>query len=263
MSGEGDIKAIARYTESVGDGKWYVEEETGEEGVTIPGERKDYEVIVHNGRPKNNSLSIHKEGFFLRPHTTKVSDFYNEDEVKNVYYPEIEAFLKIEFPEASKMFIFDHTRRCSSDERRKILKIRPHANGVHNDYTSASGIKRVRDLFPEDAENLLKKRFMIINVWKPVLTVETFPLAFVDAHTVALEEYLTLYRITKDRVGEVLQLKYNDKHQWYYFPKMERSEVAVLKKHLILWSNKEFQDLLLTQLLLLSMNHQIYHQEKV
>jgi len=160
---------------------------------------------------------------------TQVSDFYDEDEVTKIYYPEIEALLYKEIPEAEKVVIFDHTRRATSDELRKTLKLRPQANGVHNDYTLNSGPKRVRDLFPENAEELLKKRFLIMNVWRPVRTVESFPLAFVNAQSVPFEDYLTLYRITKDRVGEIQQVKYNDKHEWHFFPKMERNEVAVFK----------------------------------
>jgi len=219
---------VVRYTENVGDGKWIVEE-GADEGKTIPGERKDYEVTIHNARPINNSLSVHREGFVLVNHTTKVSNFYNEEEVKTVYYPEIESLLLKQFPDASRVFIFDHTNRTSSKELSASLKIRPHANGAHNDYTENSGIKRVRDLFPEDAERLLKKRFLIINVWRPVKKVETAPLALVDNQTTDLEDFLVIYRILSDRVGEIQQVKYNEKHKWYYFPKMERHEALVFK----------------------------------
>jgi len=224
----GDIKAIARYAVHVGDGKYYVQE-YGQEAVNLPGERKDYEVNIHNARPINDTLSIHKQGFVLRQHTSKVSDFYNDEEVKNVYYPEIEKFLYNEIPEAKRVFIFDHTQRSNSKEILEEKKIRPTANGLHGDYTWNSGPKRVRDLFPEEAEELLKNRFLIINVWRPMDTVERLPLAFVDAQTVGNEDYLVIQRILPDRVGEIMQVKYSDKHEWYYFPKMERNEVAVFK----------------------------------
>jgi len=224
----GNVKAVVRYTEHVGDGKWIVEE-GADEGKTIPGERKDYEVTIHNARPINNSFSVHKEGFVLVNHTSKVSNFYNEEEVKTVYYPEIESLLLKQFPDASRVFIFDHTNRASSPELSASLNIRPYANGVHNDYTDNSGIKRVRDLFPEDAERLLKKRVLIINVWRPVKKVETAPLALVDTQTTDKEDFLVLTRVLSDRVGEIQQIRYNKKHKWYYFPKMERNEALVFK----------------------------------
>ena len=40
---------------------------------------------------------------------------------------------------------------------------------VHNDYTHASAIKRVRQLLGEaEAERRLKRRLAIINVWRPL-----------------------------------------------------------------------------------------------
>jgi len=224
----GSIKAVVRYTINVGDGKWIVEE-GADEGKTLPGERKDYEVTAHNARLILNSLSVHRQGFVFVENTSKVSDFYNDKEVKTVYYPEIESIIRKQFPEAWRVVIFDHTNRSSSTELNAARNIRPHANLVHNDYTDNSGIKRVRDLFPEDAESLLKKRFMIINVWRPLKLVETAPLAFVDSQTTDPEDFLVLQRIMKDRVGEIQQVKYNKKHKWFYFPKMKRNETVVFK----------------------------------
>jgi len=132
--------------------------------------------------------------------------------------------------DASRVFVFDHTRRASSKETREAQKIRPVASIVHSDYTVDSGVKRVRDLFPE-AEDLLKKRFLIINVWRPVKTVESFPLAFLDAHTISMEDFVTLQRIDKGRVGEIQHVKFSERHKWYYFPKMERNEIAVFKTY--------------------------------
>jgi len=228
MSVHGDTKCTVQYTINVGDGNWYVKDVDDQ---NLPCEFKDYEVTLINARGK--PFSVHKEGFFLTKHDTKVTDFYSEEEVKNIYFPEIEEFLHKLFPEASRVFVYDHERRASSKEIRDARKVRPTANYVHNDYSSNSGPKRVRLVFSEEeADNLLKKRFMVINVWRPsVGTVESFPLAFVDTQNVVMEDYLPLQRFAQGRVVEILNVKYSERHKWYYFPKMERNEVAVFKTY--------------------------------
>ena len=51
-------------------------------------------VIVRNGREVLSKLSLDTNGFVLTKHETAVRDFYDSDEVKSVYYPEVERLLK-------------------------------------------------------------------------------------------------------------------------------------------------------------------------
>jgi len=219
------------YTENVGNGKWNVEEGI-DEGLSLPGERKSYTITVHDARGKPSS--IHKEGFQLLSAPTKVNNFYNDEEIKQVYYPEVTELVKRQIPEAKRIHIFDHTRRISSREegikKEGEAPVRPVASITHNDYTAASGLNRVKQLFPEEGDELLKKyRVVIVNVWRGIKKVESFPLAFVNALTTAPEDFLTLYRIEKDRVGEIQQVKYNPKHEWNYYSKMDVDEAVIFK----------------------------------
>ena len=38
---------------------------------------------------------------------------------------------------------------------------------VHIDHTARSGPQRVRDLLPDEADELLKGRVQVINLWRP------------------------------------------------------------------------------------------------
>eukprot|EP01098_Paradermamoeba_levis_P007645 TRINITY_DN3176_c0_g1_i2.p1 TRINITY_DN3176_c0_g1~~TRINITY_DN3176_c0_g1_i2.p1 ORF type:complete len:274 (-),score=69.19 TRINITY_DN3176_c0_g1_i2:40-828(-) len=221
------IRAKVVYTLNIGNGEWVVEE-GGDEGTTIPGENKTFEISLTDGRTL--PLSIEKEGVILRPHDTKVANFYDEKEVTTTYYPEVEQILLQNVPGAKRVFIFDHTRRSSSKEIQQKYQIRPGAQVVHGDYTPQAGLNRIRHLFPDEADELLKKRFVIANVWRSsVGTVKTFPLAFVNAQTTQPEDYFTLKRIEKNRVGEIQLVKENPQHQWLYFSEMKREEVAIFK----------------------------------
>lgn len=74
---------------------------------------------------------------------------------------------------------------------------------VHCDYTSESGPLRVKQLLPDEAETLLRKRVCFLNVWKPIHnTVYERPLAMCDVTTSDDEDFFKLYLRYRERDGE-------------------------------------------------------------
>ncbi len=51
-------------------------------------------VVVRNGREELSKLSLDTNGFVLTEHETAIKDFYDPDEVRSGYYPEVERLLK-------------------------------------------------------------------------------------------------------------------------------------------------------------------------
>src|SRR5262249_23395387 len=93
-----------------------------------------------------------------------------------------------------------------------------------------SGPQRVRDLLPEEAADLLRRRFAIIQVWRPIrYPVETFPLAICDARSLSPENLVVSERRYPHRVGQTYAITYNPEHRWYWFPRMRRDEALVFK----------------------------------
>ena len=78
-------------------------------------------VIIHNGRPHAGEFVLDREGFRFIRHDTKVGEFYNEDEVRRVYYPEMEALVKAQSG-ASRVVVFDHTLRTGDDAAARRAK---------------------------------------------------------------------------------------------------------------------------------------------
>ena len=76
-------------------------------------------VVIHNGRPHAKDFVLERNGFRFVRHDTKVADFYDEDEIKRVYYPEMEALIKAESG-AKRVVVFDHTLRTADDELREV-----------------------------------------------------------------------------------------------------------------------------------------------
>ena len=186
-------------------------------------------VRIRNGRPEAAEFRLEKNGFRFVRHDTKVADFYAEAEIRRVYYPEMEALVKAESG-ASRVVVFDHTLRTADDELRAARKIREVVRRVHNDYTEWSGPQRVRDLLPDEADELLGRRFAIVQVWRPIRhPVETFPLAICDARTLSPDDLIVSERRYPNRVGQTYAIRYNPRHQWYWFPRMRREEALVFK----------------------------------
>jgi hypothetical protein len=202
----------------------------GEVRVTSnTGKYQAHPVTIRNGRLVSG-FTLDKEGFILVKHETKMKDFYDDDEVKRVYYPEIEQLVK-QSTGAARVLVFDHTLRAENDTVREEKFASRPVRSVHNDYTEWSGPQRVRDLLPKDeAETLLRKRFSVIQVWRPVRNpVVSAPLAIADSQSIAVNDLIGTERRYPDRVGEIYHLSYNADHRWFYFPHMQTDEAIVFK----------------------------------
>jgi len=188
-------------------------------------------VPIHDGRALLPQLSLDKQGFLLQPHETKVVNFYDEQEVQAVYYPEVEQLVQT-VTGAAKVVVFDHTWRCASAAKQTKYSAQEPVRMAHNDYTPRSGPQRVRDLLAADeAEARLQRRFVEINVWRPIQQgpVEDTPLAVCDGQTIAPQDFVATDLKYRDRTGEVYVLTFNPHHRWYYFPHMQRNEALLLK----------------------------------
>jgi hypothetical protein len=207
-------------------------------GTTGPGDRlyyrsgsyEDRAVTIQDGRPLVDRLSLDKEGFRLVRHDTQMRDFYDDEELKSVFYPETER-LVMEATGAARVIVFDHTRRAGDEPTRAAKQIREPVKIVHNDYTDWSGPQRVRDLLPAaEAEALLHHRVAVIQVWRATRgPIFANPLAICDAQSLAPEDLVAAERRHADRVGEIYQIAYNPAHKWFYFPHMTRGEALVFK----------------------------------
>jgi hypothetical protein len=202
-----------------------------------PGEPKStnlpepHQIPIFDGRLIVENFSLDREGFELVRHPTAVKNFYDEAEIKRVYYPAVEAFMRATL-KADRVVIFDHTVRKRVDGAADIRGGGPRqpATRVHVDQTLTSGPNRVREHVPEEAEELLKGRVQVINLWRPIRgPVRDAPLAMADGTTVAPEDLIASDLIYPNRRGETYSVKYNPDHRWFYFPEMTADEALLLK----------------------------------
>ncbi|MGH7116196.1 MAG: CmcJ/NvfI family oxidoreductase, partial [Stellaceae bacterium] len=158
---EGELNYLAPMTERP---RYYAYEvEPGEHRSNMTHE--PHRMHIRDMRPVASEVALDRQGFALVEQPTAVRDFWDDDEVRRVYYPEAERFL-IEKTGASRVFIFDHLQRRRVPGVRDYSRNGPRqpAGRVHVDHTARSGPQRVRDLMGEEAEELLKGRVQVINL---------------------------------------------------------------------------------------------------
>eukprot|EP00930_Biecheleria_cincta_P013328 TRINITY_DN11938_c3_g1_i1.p1 TRINITY_DN11938_c3_g1~~TRINITY_DN11938_c3_g1_i1.p1 ORF type:complete len:350 (-),score=49.86 TRINITY_DN11938_c3_g1_i1:171-1166(-) len=215
------------------------------------------EVAVHNARMEG-PLSVDVQGFDLResPTTMSYDNFYDEQKILECYYGECEALVK-SVTGASSVVAFDHNlRSVSGKECKKNIeggsKVQGPATIVHGDYTVTSGPRRLEQLSqPPKANDTLGKlrggkpvvseealqtarkgAYAIVNVWRSIREepVETLPLACCDWRTTTAEDLCVFEIHYPDRIGENYFAAHSERHKWFYFPRMTRSEAMLLKQ---------------------------------
>lgn len=222
------MQAEIRYTQDTGEK--LVNETFGPNNIRrrTSGADERRAVEIRDARTAGE-LSLDRNGFILVEHRSAVRDFFDAEELKRVYYPEVAALLA-RVAGARRVVVFDHTLRSGDEGEREAKLLREPVLSAHNDYTEWSGPQRVRELMGDEAQALLERRFAIIQAWRPISSpLEANPLAMADARSVAPGDLLVAERRYPHRVGQTYRLKYSPRHRWYYFPRMRRDEAIVFK----------------------------------
>ena len=187
------------------------------------------EVEIQDARELAPPASLEREGFALAPHETAIADLYDEDAVRAGYYAEMEK-LVAGVTGATRVVAFDHNVRSRPLAEKRERAAQYPVRYVHNDYTDRSGPQRVRDLMGDEADALLRHRFSVINVWKPITgPVQESPLAVCDATSLRAEDFVPTDLEYAHRKGEVYSFHFRPEHRWYYYPRMRADEAMLLK----------------------------------
>jgi hypothetical protein len=188
-------------------------------------------VTIRDVRPAASELSLEREGFQLVPAASCVTDFNDPEAVQTRYYAEAVSLLE-ELTGASRVVVFDHTIRRripGATDRAKGIPRQPVPR-VHIDYTVKSAPQRVHDLLGEDASELLRRRFSVINVWRAIRgPIQDAPLAVADAQSIDSDDLVATDLVYPDRTGEIYYVKFNPSHRWFYASAMREDEAMLIK----------------------------------
>ena len=203
------------------------------------------------GLSPNSAACMDKLGVSLAHCESKCRNFYDSAEVERVFYPEMEKLLLDFFPGATDALVYNHDvfnkdyegDRTEDQDNKNPGVAAGYANLVHNDLNDNSGRVRCRELLTKNLRNFgreqhyteaeadakMSRRFMSINLAKPMETVGQYPFVLCAWPSFADQAYITNYRIYDDRVGETTRFTYRPEHEWYWFPQQKSTEVSMLK----------------------------------
>jgi hypothetical protein len=197
----------------------------------IPAQYEVHEVTIRDGRPQRDRFRLDTHGFVFVDHETQVKDFVDQGEVKCIYEPEVQALIK-RYSGASEVVVINHGIRFGDEARRNATGARAPVKRVHSDYTENTARWWLREIVSDaEAERRMKKRFAIIQVWRPIRgDVMIDPLAICDARSIPRECFILVQRrYPNRRTGEFYQIAYHPSHVWFWFPRMTRNEALVFK----------------------------------
>jgi len=203
------------------------------------------------GLSPNSPACMDKLGVALAHCESKCENFYDSAEVERVFYPEMEKLLLAFFPGATDALVYNHDvfdknyqgDRTEDQDAKNPGVNANYANLVHNDLNDNSGRVRCRELLTKNLRNFgreqhytaaeadakMARRFMSINLAKPMETVRQNPFVLCAWPSFADQPYITNYRIYDDRVGETTRFTYRPDHEWYWLPEQKPTEVSMLK----------------------------------
>ena len=187
------------------------------------------EITVHDVRGQESTLTLDHDAVAIIsgvPDSAE-KDFTNDASIEKNYYPEVEKLLLENVPGANRVVFFDHTiRRADPNAHRGPVLM------AHIDQTAKSAALRVEKHLGDDAERLLKGRYRIINVWRPLnkKPVESFPLAFASSATVDDKDIIPVSHIyPSGYTGQTAAIARNDKQKWMYLSGMTGNERILLE----------------------------------
>ncbi|RYP61069.1 hypothetical protein DL770_009853 [Monosporascus sp. CRB-9-2] len=230
-----DISATINYYKDPGDGSLPTPVKVSDDTVTNKRPTVPHRVLVRDVTGEEDKYTLDGHAFQLHRHESKLKEldeFRDSDKVKAEYYPESARLLK-DVTGASRVFVFDHRTRCGPSNWHSLGKGNTESRGpllrAHVDQSYDGAELVLRRWFPEEADELVKRRYQIINVWRPIKTVLKDPLAVADSSSIPDEDLVAAAIIYPGFRSETWTVRPNDAHRWYFKYKQRPDEVLLIK----------------------------------
>lgn len=240
ISGATEVTAELNYLVDTSETPVFRQTMTASGTVSVSGARQARSVSIRNARPSAVDLSLDVEGFAFAEQVTQVTDFNDDAQLASVYTSEIETLVTT-IAGASEAVVFDHTRRSTDASHREKYGSRDPVPAPHSDYDDSSARQRVRDKFGDAANERLRGRFAVVNVWRSMSgPIEQWPLTVCDSRTIDEDFLISTQReapirpepsFEYARPSATRHAAYDPNHRWYYFPRMMRDEVLLFKNY--------------------------------
>ncbi|KAI1410246.1 hypothetical protein F5Y13DRAFT_202373 [Hypoxylon sp. FL1857] len=230
-----DVPTNINYYKDPGDGSLPMPIVIADNTVKNERPHTPQQVVVHDVTGEEEMYALDSHGFQFLQHESKLKylqEFQDEEVVKTEYYPESIQLLK-EVTGASRIFIFDHKTRCGPSDWHKLGKGNRSSRGpllrAHVDQSYDGAELVLRRWFPDEADELVKRRYQIINIWRPIRPVAKDPLCVADATSIPDSDLVAASIIYPRDRDETWTIKPRSTHKWYFKYAQKPDEVLLIK----------------------------------
>ncbi|KXG46333.1 uncharacterized protein PGRI_051890 [Penicillium griseofulvum] len=184
-----------------------------------------HRVLVHDIRGQESSFTLDKNGFVYLSHEMPDLDMVSDEQhVKDTIIP------KTEETGATRTVTFVHRVRCLAVDTALLADNRAPAYHVHSDFTPTGALHFLQMIIPDELERnrLLAGRVLIINVWRPLKTIQRDPLAVCDWSSISVQDKGSSTRLNLP-IGrhELGQYAFSPTQRWCYLSDQQPNEPLV------------------------------------
>ncbi|KAH7133737.1 putative 7 alpha-cephem-methoxylase [Dactylonectria macrodidyma] len=197
---------------------------------------------VHDLRGIETKFNLDDHGFMVMQQQFPL-EIINQHTVENLYLPSLEELIRTAVGQEAEICWFDWRTRSSNKAKTRFPKgtkihlddrsinLEP-VKAVHVDQSFTAAINRVHRHAGDRAEELLKGRVRIINIWRPSGDpIESHPLAVMDGSKVPAEKLVEVDVVRHSYVGESYYPLQHDDYKWYFINNQTNEEVLLFKMY--------------------------------
>jgi hypothetical protein len=195
-------------------------------------------VTIHDLRGRQNSFDLDSNGFEVLKYEGHVHEVFDDNsEGQRCYYEDIIGVLKKRLG-ASRVVIFNHIIRFRGPPRPADQCDETHKNPVfypHVDSDPPAAHVKVKEILgEEEAEKMMKNRFQIINIWRPLgpNPITNTPLTICDYRSLDLDKDIHRSEVCRSQsTVSIYMISHNieDAQKWYYLSNMRSNEMLMFK----------------------------------
>ncbi|KAI1448428.1 hypothetical protein F5Y02DRAFT_307572 [Annulohypoxylon stygium] len=193
-------------------------------------------IPVRDVRPIKDTLTLEKDGILVKElHTgLQLAGFADPNAVQDLYLPKVQQLLQ-EVLGTQNVAILEYLVRrrheafpLSSGREFEFAQPVPNA---HVDFSP----KGIRDIVidrygPDMGEDLLKNRYKIVNVWKPLFgPLLDWPLVLCRPASLGPDDLEVMDNVFPNVIEESVNMHYSDGQDWCYLDKQMDTEVIIFQ----------------------------------
>lgn len=227
-----DVATQLNYWDDPGDGSRPTPIYIGKGHITNERPHRPHSFVISDVSGEEDQYSLDSHGFQFHRRSCTDKEFLDDRKIEAEYYPECAELLRA-VTGANRIHIFNHKVRRGPTQWHhlglKNLANRGPVTRTHVDQSYDGAERRLRWELPEEADDLVKRRYQIINVWRPIKEVLKDPVAVADAKSVPDADLVAADLNEQGYPGESWVVKYNPAHRWYFKHQLSPEEVLLIK----------------------------------